>query len=202
VVVDYDPRWEEIFSGLYEVIWPHVRDVATALEHVGSTAVPGLAAKPIIDMDIIVRSPAAVGDCIQRLTAIGYEYRGELGVPDRHAFRSPPGTPDHHLYICLDGSVGLRNHLLLRNHLRSRPEDARAYGELKRRLAERHRDDIDAYVDGKTEFIVEVLFRHGMGDRDLDQVRGENLLPSDEVGVGTREAIRRAPPDSLVSSAR
>jgi GrpB-like predicted nucleotidyltransferase (UPF0157 family) len=91
-------------------IWPHIQDVATAIEHVRSTSVRGLAAKPIIDMTIVVPAAAAVRTVIDRPTTIGYRHRGDLGVTDREAFARPEGTPDHHLYACVAGSDALRNH--------------------------------------------------------------------------------------------
>ena len=177
LVVRYDPAWPIRFDELHARLWPHLRDLASALEHVGSTSVPGLVAKPVIDLDVIVRSPSAIGRCVDRLDALGYVYLGELGVPDRHAFKSPSGTFAHHLYVCLDGSASLRNHLLLREHLRLHPEEARAYGDLKRRLADLHPNDIEAYVDGKTEFILQILSSHGMSTREMAEVREVNMLP-------------------------
>jgi GrpB-like predicted nucleotidyltransferase (UPF0157 family) len=105
--------------------------VSTVIEHVGSTSVPGLAAKPVIDMTVVVPTPAAMGAVIARLATLGYRHRGDLGVPGREAFDRPGGTPDHNLYACVAENDGLRNHLALRDHLRGNPAAARSYGSLK-----------------------------------------------------------------------
>jgi GrpB-like predicted nucleotidyltransferase (UPF0157 family) len=137
IVVEYDPLWATLFTEFKASIWPHVKDIASAFEHVGSTSVPGLAAKPIIDIDIIVSNMSVALRVIQRLTPLGYTHRGDLGIKGRHAFFHPSEPPDHHLYVCLEGSIGLRNHLVLRDYLRIHPVAATQYGTLKMRLAER-----------------------------------------------------------------
>lgn len=151
-IVDYDPAWAERFRALAERTAAALGDVALAVEDVGSTSVPGLAAKPVIDLDVVVRA-GDVERAVQRLAAVGYVHRGELGVPGRHAFRPPPGDARRHLYVCVDGSPGLRDHLRFRDHLRAHPADAAEYAALKRRLAARHRDDPDASQRAKSAFI-------------------------------------------------
>ena len=108
-VIDYDPKWPHIFEQLRARIWPAVSDIATSIEHVGSTSVPGLAAKPIIDMDIVVPSPDDVSLVIERLKPLGYMHRGNLGIHGREAFGQPEDLPTHHLYLCYQGSLGLCN---------------------------------------------------------------------------------------------
>ena len=134
VVCDYDPAWPVTFETLRTRVAAAMGDLALAIEHVGSTSVPGLAAKPVVDMTIVVSTASVMGALIDRLAAIGYRHRGDLGVPGREAFDRPEGTPDHHLYACVAGNDGLRNHLALRDHLRGNPSAARAYGSLKREL--------------------------------------------------------------------
>src|SRR4051812_8526637 len=119
IVVDYDPSWPDTFERLRAHIWSCIVDVAAAIEHVGSTSVPGLAAKPVIDMTVVVPTAAAMQTVIDRLAMIGYRHQGDLGVPGREAFARPQGTPDHHLYACVVGNDGLRNHLAVRDYLRS-----------------------------------------------------------------------------------
>lgn len=172
-VVHYDPAWPDRFDALRRRIEPAVADVVLAIEHVGSTAVPGLAAKPVIDLDVVV-ARADVAEGIRRLVDLGYEHRGDLGIPDREAFRPPPGSPRHHLYLCPPDSQALANHLAVRDHLRRHQGDARAYGELKLRLARRHSDDIDAYVEGKTAFLLDILRRSGFDARTLVEIEGMN----------------------------
>lgn len=156
-VVDYDPRWPALFETLRVEVAGALGDLALAIEHVGSTAVPGLAAKPIIDIDVLLRSASDLSVCIERLAALGYEHRGDLGIPEREAFAAPPGRPAHHLYVCPPESREFRRHVALRDYLRTHPSDAGSYGELKRSLAIRYRDERSSYADGKREFIETLL---------------------------------------------
>ncbi|MHC4955879.1 MAG: GrpB family protein [Planctomycetota bacterium] len=171
IVVDYDPEWPNVFESLRARIWPAVREFATTIEHVGSTSVPGLAAKPNIDMSIIVTDMQQV---IARLETIGYRHNGDQGVPGREAFKRPPDTYRHNLYACAPGALHLRNHLAVRDTLRADPARARAYGDLKRRLAARFPDDIDAYIEGKSEFVLRILAESGFQPGELDAIRGVN----------------------------
>src|SRR6185295_14598990 len=100
VVVEYDPGWIETFERLRSQIWPVVSDIATAVEHVGSTSVSGLAAKPIVDITLVVPTPAAVPVAITRLGTLGYVHCGNLGVEGREALKAREVTPRHNLYLC------------------------------------------------------------------------------------------------------
>lgn len=176
-VVNYDPAWPRIFEELKTRIWPVVADFALSIEHVGSTSVAGLAAKPVIDLDIVIPSESEIPLAVERLAALGYEHLGDLGIEGREAFQRPPDTVAHHLYVCVQGSTGLRNHLALREYLRANPEAARAYGELKKRLAQKHPYDIGNYVVEKTEFILGILERMGLKPGQLEAIRQGNLNP-------------------------
>jgi GrpB-like predicted nucleotidyltransferase (UPF0157 family) len=162
VVSDYDPAWPAWFEAVRAAVWPAVADLAIRIDHVGSTSVPGLAAKPIVDMDIVVASEDAVRPVIDRLAGVGYRWRGDLGIDGRQAFAPPPDRdlPPHHLYLVVEDSKAHRDHYLLRDLLRSDPEAAARYGALKRRNAADVVDgDIDAYVEGKADFVTELLAR-------------------------------------------
>jgi GrpB-like predicted nucleotidyltransferase (UPF0157 family) len=176
-VTDYDPAWAQRYDTLRDMIWPAVCDIAQKIEHVGSTSVPQLAAKPIIDLDVIVTAHADIERCVQALTPLGYNHLGELGIQGRHALRHRSPLFAHNLYVCLDGSVGLRNHLTLRDHLRQHPTDALAYGALKKHLADQHPNDINAYVAGKTSFILSILARYPMTDAELKAIERANTSP-------------------------
>jgi GrpB-like predicted nucleotidyltransferase (UPF0157 family) len=156
-VIDYSPEWPEIFCRLRERIWPSVSDFALRMEHVGSTAVAGLAAKPVIDIDIVVGSREEIPLAVTRLAKLGYAHLGNFGIEDREAFETPPDAPAHNLYVCPGDSAALRNHIALRDYLRAQPSDAAAYGRLKKKLAREFPGDIDGYVAGKTEFILAML---------------------------------------------
>lgn len=157
-VVEYDLAWAERFDALARRAAEALGELVMAMEHVGSTSVRGLAAKPVIDLDVVVRRED-VQRAIERLASIGYAHRGDLGMPGREAFRTPPGEEKHHLYLCVPESPGFRDHLLFRDYLRAHPEAAREYADLKRRLAEQHRDDPEAYQNAKSAFIDEVTRR-------------------------------------------
>jgi GrpB-like predicted nucleotidyltransferase (UPF0157 family) len=174
VVVDYDPAWPEVFQHLRSKIWPLVNDFALSIEHVGSTAVPGLAAKPVVDLSIVVSRESEIPLAVERLATIGYLHRGNLGIEGREAFQSPAGLPEHHLYACPQDSPGLQNHLAVRNYLRSHREMAQAYGDLKKRLARDFPHDIDSYVDGKTDFLLDLLRRAGLPADRLKAIESAN----------------------------
>jgi GrpB-like predicted nucleotidyltransferase (UPF0157 family) len=175
VVVDYDPHWAHLFLELRDRVYPVVRDIAVAIEHVGSTSVPGLCAKPIVDMDVIVEKKD-VATAIDRLATIGYTHRGDLGVPEREVFNHD-GPLGHNLYVCTAGALQLRNHLVLRGYLRAHPEAAHEYCAIKRALALRFPDDIDSYVAGKSEFILSIFERAGFSKPELEAIRAVNEAP-------------------------
>ena len=162
-VVDYDPHWPMLFEDIAAPLRAAFADgLLTCIEHVGSTAVPGLPAKPIIDIDVVIPSRADLPDAIARLATLGYVHQGDLGITSRESFRRPPDSPPQNLYVCAEDSSELRRHLAFRDYLRAYPEEARRYGDLKRELAARHITDIDAYVDGKAEFVQDILHRTGL----------------------------------------
>lgn len=153
VIEAYDSAWPRTFDNLQRSLSRALGDAAARVEHVGSTSVPGLAAKPIIDIDIVVPSVDRMPVVIERLKDLGYQHRGDQGVPGREAFARPEGAAPHHLYACVEGADELRRHLAFRDRLRSDPGAARAYEALKRRLAADHHDDRVAYAEGKGAWI-------------------------------------------------
>ncbi len=159
IVLDYDPRWPELFQSLRKRIAAALGDMAEAIEHVGSTAVPGLVAKPIIDIDVLLASEPMLPAATERLANLGYLHRGNLGVPEREAFRAPVGDPPHHLYVCPPCSAEFRRHMAFRDYLRAHPEDAKIYGDLKIALAERFREDRPAYNAAKGDLVAELTSR-------------------------------------------
>src|SRR5579859_2546369 len=99
VIVDYDPLWPTVFETLAKAVSNALGPLLMRIEHVGSTAVPGLPAKPIIDLDAVVRS-GDVSEAIRRLSSIGYAHLGDRGVTGREALAAPESAPAHHLYVC------------------------------------------------------------------------------------------------------
>lgn len=159
VVLDYDPDWPGLFQSLRRRIADVLGDMAAAIEHVGSTAVPGLAAKPIIDIDVLLVSESMLSTAIERLASLGYIHRGNLGIPEREAFFAPANNAPHHLYVCPPGSAEFRRHVAFRDYLRAHPRDAKIYGDLKIALAQRFREDRVAYNNAKSEFVEELTGR-------------------------------------------
>jgi GrpB-like predicted nucleotidyltransferase (UPF0157 family) len=159
VIVDYDPRWPDLFQKLRAPVAAALGDLVVTVAHVGSTAVPGLAAKPIIDIDVVVRSVTDIPEAIVCLAALGYIHRGDLGISGREAFVSPAGKPRHHLYLCALDCDELRRHLLFRDYLLTHPNDAMSYVELKKAAAIRFTNDRAAYNEAKTLFVETILQR-------------------------------------------
>ena len=135
VVVAYDLQWPVVFKLLSARVDAALADVPHLTEHVGSTAVPGLASKPVIDMDVVVADERAVRPASVALSAAGWRHEGDLGVPGREALRPPPDAVYHHLYVVVAGSQAYRDHIDLRDVLRAHPGHAARYAQLKHRLA-------------------------------------------------------------------
>ena len=163
VVVPYDPAWPARYERVRALLAQALGDLAVGIEHVGSTAVPGLEAKPIVDIDVVIRRAGDLDEVVRRLAQLGYTHLGDLGIVGREAFRAAKELPRHHLYVCAAGAAPLQAHLILRDALRDDPALAAQYGALKRELAERYRDDRDAYTEGKSVFITAVLLRERDG---------------------------------------
>ncbi|GAA1970888.1 GrpB family protein [Amycolatopsis minnesotensis] len=157
VIVDYDDGWPALFDELRQPLAAALGTLTSRVEHVGSTSVPGLAAKPIIDMVIVLDSAVDLDEAAARIRPLGYERRGDSGVPGREAFSRPDGLPAHHLYASAADGEQLARQLAFRDALRASPEKARAYATLKRELARRFHTDRAGYTDAKTSFIESVL---------------------------------------------
>jgi GrpB-like predicted nucleotidyltransferase (UPF0157 family) len=153
----YDRRWSRRFEYLAAGVLAHLSVDGLRAEHVGSTAVPGLAAKPIIDLDVVGATAGRLRGVIRGLAALGYEHQGDLGIRGREAFRARSGEPEHHLYVVLEGADELTRHLAFRDALRADTLLRDRYADLKRALAARHRYDRNAYTDAKSVFIEAVL---------------------------------------------
>ena len=157
VIVDYDPSWPATYQQLRDRLAAALGPLVVTIEHVGSTAVPGLAAKPITDLDVVIADRADLPAIIERLRPLGYHHEGDLGVPGREAFTTPAGAPPHHLYVCAAGTPALDRHLAFRDALRADPALAGAYGNLKHILAARLGGNRAGYTEAKSAFIEQVL---------------------------------------------
>jgi GrpB-like predicted nucleotidyltransferase (UPF0157 family) len=157
---NYDPEWPRVFEHLRDGIAAAVGPQVLRIEHVGSTSVAGLAAKPIVDLILVIATHDDLEVVIDRLRKLGYQHRGDLGIAGREAFTTPQRTTAHHLYVCAEDSTALRRMLGFRDILRSDTSTARAYAALKHSLAERFRDNRPAYTEAKTSFIDDILDNH------------------------------------------
>jgi GrpB-like predicted nucleotidyltransferase (UPF0157 family) len=155
LVVPYDPRWPELYERARDEVAAALGPNLLAIHHIGSTSVPGMPAKPVIDMLAVVADLAAVGERTAEMERLGYESMGEFGIDGRRYFRrdDPAEVRTHQVHAFADGSPHVTRHLAFRDYLRAHPSIAAEYGELKQRLAEEHPDGIEAYMDGKDAFI-------------------------------------------------
>jgi GrpB-like predicted nucleotidyltransferase (UPF0157 family) len=159
-IVDHDPRWPARAREELERVKQALGEAAVRLEHVGSTSVPGLGAKPIIDMQVSVVDIGRMDDYVGPLEELGYLFAPDPAFPDYHYFAKPHARPrSHHLHVCGHGSHQELRHLAVRDYLRAHADEAARYEELKRRLVAEHPEDRLAYVAGKDAFMVELEAR-------------------------------------------
>ena len=152
----YSAEWKRVFELERASLQAVVGSYALDIQHVGSTSIPGMLAKPIIDIAIAVNDFEEARVCIRPVEGLGYEYRGELGIPRRHYFVK--GDPRiFHLHVVEINSMEWQNHLLFRDYLCQHPDLAKEYAELKTRLASQYPSDRLAYLDGKAPFIERVI---------------------------------------------
>jgi GrpB-like predicted nucleotidyltransferase (UPF0157 family) len=157
-VVPHDPSWAAAFKQAATEAAPAFGDNLLAIHHIGSTSIPGIYAKPIIDMLAVVSDIAVIDRCHADLAALGYVAKGEFGIPGRRYFyrNTDAGTRTHQIHAFQAGSTGATRHLAFRDYLLAHPEVALSYSDLKRKLAAAHAEDIEAYMDGKDGFIKDV----------------------------------------------
>ncbi|MBQ6239620.1 MAG: GrpB family protein [Firmicutes bacterium] len=164
VVLPYDEAWADRFAEIKTEIEAALGELVFRIEHVGSTAVPGLSAKPIIDLDVVIRDSSAFHAAAAALEAIGYQHEGDLGIAGREAFRydGKDHLQKHHLYVCAQDSAELKRHLAFRDYLRTHPEAVREYSRVKEEGAALYPYDIDGYIEHKTPFIRRIYQEIGL----------------------------------------
>lgn len=175
VVAEYNPEWATQFQVVRRDLEKILEGLDfVSIEHVGSTSVPGLAAKPVLDVDIVVqpRSLTSIKTALVELG--GYEYMGEWGIPDRHVFRKASAMPPRNLYVCIEGCQSLRNHLLVRDICRRDASVRKAYGQRKLELAQRDWVTVDEYSEAKNQILQYVLQKVGMSKDDLSEIQQRN----------------------------
>ncbi len=153
----HSSRWAGEFRAEAERLTAALGDEVVAVHHVGSTAIPGISAKPIIDILLEVRKVERLDDLGPEMSGLGYEAKGEFGLPGRRFFVKHVGERrTHQIHAYTTGNPELERHLAFRDYMISHPEDAEAYGRLKEELARRFPTDIEGYMDGKDAFIKEM----------------------------------------------
>ena len=181
----YSANWPAEFQNESATIRRALSGIPITLHHIGSTSIPGIVAKPVIDMLGVVPAIRDIDDCERQLAEIGYEGLGEFGISGRRYFRktAADGARTHHLHVFAKGSAAIDRHLDFRDYLRAFPADAAAYAELKRKLAAQFTGE--DYSEGKTEFIRAIEQRAAAWREEI--VRGP-----DEVQMPRRTRVLRA----------
>ena len=156
IVVAYDHHWPAMFEGEATLIRHILGSELLEIHHIGSTSVPGLAAKPIIDMMPVVKDITNIDRFNHQMMAIGYTPKGEYGILGRRFFYKGNDERTHHIHVFQQGSEHIERHLAFRDYLRQHPLIAMKYGQLKQALATQYATDIDGYMEGKDAFIKEI----------------------------------------------
>lgn len=175
-MVAYDPEWPARFEALrrrYQRALDEAGVRVVAIEHVGSTSVPGLAAKPVIDCDIIVRAED-VHAASAVLVSLGFTPEGELGIPRRWAFKAPEGYPQTNTYVVVEGCLSLRNHLAVRDVLRRNAALRDEYARVKLEVGAWARDIVE-YGQGKTPTVRKVLAATDLTEEDIASINGNKV---------------------------
>ena len=164
IVLPYDEAWEQDFIKIQKELQDALGELALRIEHVGSTAVHGLSAKPVIDIDVVIRDRSLLGDVIRALEKAGYRHEGDLGIAGREAFDydGKEHLKTHHLYVCAQDSAELKRHLMFRDYLRANPEAVRAYSRVKEEGAALYPDDIEQYIEYKSPLIEKIYGEIGI----------------------------------------
>lgn len=157
-VVPHDPRWRDAFEAEAKHLADALGDNVAAVHHIGSTAIPNIYAKPVVDLLVEVRDIADVDGRSAAMESLGYEVLGEYGIHGRRYFRKDnrEGIRTHQVHAFEAGSAEAGRHLAFRDYMIAHPAEAQSYSRLKRKLAEEHPQSIDGYMDGKDDFIKEM----------------------------------------------
>lgn len=164
IVLPYDTAWKTAFEEIKKELEEAIGDLIIGIEHVGSTAVEGLSAKPCIDIDVIIRDYSIFDAVVCKLKTIGYIHEGDLGIKDREAFKysDKPHLLNHHLYVCPRYSEELHRHITFRDFLRSNLEAVKKYSLSKETAAQLFPDSIDQYIEYKSPCIEELYKMCGL----------------------------------------
>ena len=164
VVVPYSETWVQNFACIKAEIRDALSDLALRIEHVGSTSVLGLSAKPIIDIDVVIKDYSVFDEVVPKLEEIGYKHEGDLGIAGREAFKydGKDHLQKHHLYVCTQDSAELKRHVAFRDYLRSHPQAVQEYSRIKEEGAALYPYDIEKYIGHKASFIEKIYRELGI----------------------------------------
>lgn len=164
IVVPYDSKWNDEFQKIKLYLGKALENTILAIEHVGSTSIEGLSAKPIIDIDVIIESYDKFEDVKSRMKNLGYYHEGDLGIKDREAFgyNEKHQFMTHHIYVCPRDSKEFKRHIVFRDYLRTHKEDREKYCEIKLEAAIKYPTDIDRYIETKSPCITEIYRKCGL----------------------------------------
>ena len=164
VVEPYNEEWKSDFIAIRDELDTVLKDIVLRIEHVGSTSVEGLSAKPVIDVDVVIKDTTVLPDVISALQTIGYFHEGDLGIPGREAFKyeGKEHLRKHHLYVCSQDSEELKRHVTFRDYLRSNPDAVEEYSKIKEEAAYLYPWDIDKYIEHKSPVIEMIYKRIGL----------------------------------------
>ena len=164
IVTPYNKAWKTDFENIKHELASALGDLAIGIEHVGSTSVEGMSAKPCIDIDVIIRDYEVFDAVVEKLRAIGYIHEGDLGIRDREAFAYSDKLhlQKHHLYVCPQYSEELHRHITFRDFLGKSPESVKKYSEIKEKAAKLFPNDIDRYMQYKAPCIEELYAKCGL----------------------------------------
>lgn len=164
VVLPYDEQWKHDFLQIKAELTSILGQLAIEIEHVGSTSVQGLSAKPIIDIDVVIKDYSGLENVISALGKIGYQHEGNLGIVGREAFKydGKEHLRKHHLYVCSEDSPELKRHIAFRDYLKTHPDAVREYSRIKEEGAALYPDDIERYIEHKSPFIEKIYAEIGI----------------------------------------
>ncbi|MFY7900513.1 MAG: GrpB family protein [Chitinophagaceae bacterium] len=179
-----DNEWKEAFQQIRLNLLNTLSEFTIEIEHVGSTAINGLIAKPIIDIDIILYNKLAIQSITKSLKNVGYIFKGDQGIEGRFAFKQPnekvPFSStnytwhSHHLYVCFADSLAVKNHLLFRQALQENDFLVKKYADIKKALANEKGMNRELYTKRKTDFILHILSEYGLSDAEIESIRIAN----------------------------
>jgi GrpB-like predicted nucleotidyltransferase (UPF0157 family) len=180
----YNPAWKEEFQKIKNTLEEQLQGLVFKIEHIGSTSVPGIWAKPFLDIDIVIEQKRLLNEISSRLVKAGYINKGDQGIDGRFAFRQKnefvPLTAannrwqKHHLYVCFADSLAFKNHIQFRDALLQRKEHAQNYNHLKKELLKEEGITKERYTKRKTDFIISVLEAAGFETTELEKIKKAN----------------------------